>query len=134
MQNCKCSFDSASLHRSTREAVTTLFPNSKSSSPTLPVSPTPFPFPQQFKKSHSLDPKRSWRDEDSAILHRQRSIPARIALLDCLTLFSVLGHKKSLLHYCINVETPRQSWIGMPFAVLLLPFYKFRAIDAKSLA
>jgi hypothetical protein len=45
---------------------------------------------------------------DSAILHRQRSIPAMIALLDCLTLFSVLGHKKSLLHSCMNVETPRK--------------------------
>ena len=45
---------------------------------------------------------------DSAILYRQRSIPARIALLDCHTLFSVLGHKKSLLHSSINVETPRK--------------------------
>ncbi|KAJ6955803.1 hypothetical protein NC652_007035 [Populus alba x Populus x berolinensis] len=66
MQNCKCSFDSAPLHRSTN-----LFPNSKSPSPTLPISLDPdfvflstFPFPQQFKKSLSPPPEHSWRDED----------------------------------------------------------------------
>ena len=59
---------------------------------------------------------------DSAILYRQRSIPARIALLDCHTLFSVLGHKKSLLHSSINVETPRKftakalPWIWFSFS------------------
>jgi len=75
---------------------------------------------------------------DSAILYRQRSIPARIALLDCLTLFSVLGHKKSLLHYCMNVETPRKftakalPWIWFSFSTTsFFPVYVF--IQSSSL-
>ncbi|KAL9338191.1 hypothetical protein Peur_069960 [Populus x canadensis] len=28
--------------------------------------------------------------------------------MDCLTLFSGLGHKKSLLHSCMDEETPRK--------------------------
>ncbi|KAJ6955802.1 hypothetical protein NC652_007035 [Populus alba x Populus x berolinensis] len=118
MQNCKCSFDSAPLHRSTN-----LFPNSKSPSPTLPISLDPdfvflstFPFPQQFKKSLSPPPEHSWRDEET----RKHS---RIALLDCLTLFSVLGNKKSLLHSCMNVETPRKFTIkALPLAFFLFVF------------
>ncbi|KAJ6951911.1 hypothetical protein NC653_041159 [Populus alba x Populus x berolinensis] len=60
---------------------------SQSQNPFLPFSLSPFP---SKLKNHSPDPERLAKDEDSAILYRQRSIPA----------------KKSLLHSCMNVETP----------------------------
>ncbi|KAJ6858547.1 hypothetical protein NC652_040976 [Populus alba x Populus x berolinensis] len=60
---------------------------SQSQNPFLPFSLPPFP---SKLKNHSPDPERLAKDEDSAILYRQRSIPA----------------KKSLLHSCMNVETP----------------------------
>ena len=69
MQSCR-----GQTNRNAKLQSTSLFPVSKSPSPTLPVSLTwllfhfpfplsPFPFPQQFKKSISPDPERSWWDE-----------------------------------------------------------------------
>ncbi|KAJ6856523.1 hypothetical protein NC651_038229 [Populus alba x Populus x berolinensis] len=72
MQNCKCSFDSAPLHRSTSDHSLSKFqvPISHSPSPSLPDSFSLSPFPNNLK-NHSPNPERSWRDEDSAILYRQ---------------------------------------------------------------
>ena len=69
MQSCR-----GQTNRNAKLQSTSLFPVSKSPSPTLPVSLTwllfhfpfplsPFPFPQQFKKSISPNLERSWRDE-----------------------------------------------------------------------
>ncbi|KAJ6963579.1 hypothetical protein NC652_002024 [Populus alba x Populus x berolinensis] len=115
MQNCKCSFNSAPLHRSTN-----LFPNSKSPSPTLPIflDPDSFPlspFPSNLKNHFPLI--RSVLGKTKATKH------SKIALLDYLTLFSVMGHKKSLLHSCMNVETPRKFTAkALPLAFFLFVF------------
>ncbi|KAJ7008107.1 hypothetical protein NC653_006962 [Populus alba x Populus x berolinensis] len=95
MQNCKCSFDSAPLHRSLSK-----FQVPVSHSPNLP-GPFPLsPFPNNLK-NHFL-PIRSILGEtkvNSAILHRQRSIPG-LHSWTALLYFQYWDTRKA---YCILV-------------------------------